>query len=109
MCRNTTAFRWRQFSITSWSGSMNDPHGGFASALVTPFTDEALAQSRRPPHVQRQSRAGYGATLLSGCYVTVHIYGPLARGPLDPVFFYAWWGCAALGAYWLLAGLFGRV
>jgi len=84
-----------------------DPHGGFASALVTPFT-EALAQSRRPPHAQRQSRAGYGATLLSGCYVTVHIYGPLARGPVDPAFFYAWVGCASLGAYLLLTGLFGR-
>ena len=24
------------------------------------------------------------------------------------MFHYAWWGCAALGAYWLLAGLFGR-
>ena len=34
--------------------------------------------------------------------------GPRASAPLDPVFLYAWWGCAALGAFWLLAGLFGR-
>jgi hypothetical protein len=85
-----------------------DPRAGLVSAVVTPFTDEAAAQSRRLPHGQRQSRAGYGAALLSGCYTTLDVCGPLARGPLDPMLHYAWWGCAALGGYWLLAGLFGR-
>jgi hypothetical protein len=79
---------------------------GPVSALTMPLADEADAQSRRPPHAQRQSRAGYGAALLSGCYTTLDVCGPLA--PLDPAFHYAWWGCAALGVYWLLAGLFGR-
>lgn len=85
-----------------------DPRAGLLSALFTPFADEAAAQSRRPPHAQRQSRAGYGAALLSGCTVTLDVCGPLALTPPAPVFLYAWCGCAALGVYWLLAGFFGR-
>jgi hypothetical protein len=85
-----------------------DPHAGFVSAFVAPFADEATAQSRRPPHAQRQSRAGCGAALLSGCYITLDVCGPLASSPAPPVLLYAWWGCAALGVYWLLAGLLGR-
>jgi hypothetical protein len=85
-----------------------DPHDNPVAALVAGIAEEAAAQRRRPPHAQRQSRAGYGATLLSGCYTTLGVWGPLARGPVDPVFHYAWWISAALGAYWLLAGLFGR-
>jgi hypothetical protein len=81
---------------------------GPLTAFTVPFADEATEQSRRPPHAQRQSRAGHGAALLSGCYSTLDVCGPLTRGPLDPVFHYAWWGFAALGVYWLLAGLFGR-
>ncbi|MGD0109060.1 MAG: hypothetical protein ABSC06_34255 [Rhodopila sp.] len=81
---------------------------GPLSAIAVAFADEAAAQSRRPPHMQRHARAGYGAALLSGCYCTLDLCGPLARGPLDPLLRYAWWGCAALGVYWLLAGLFGR-
>jgi hypothetical protein len=80
---------------------------GPLSAIAAVLADEATAQGRRPPQAQRQSRAGYGATLLSGCYTMLDVCGPLARGPLD-LFQYAWWGCAALGLYWLLAGLFGR-
>jgi hypothetical protein len=82
---------------------------GLISGLITPFADEATAQSRRPPHAQRQSRAGYGASLLSLCYATREVYGPLARWPVEPAFHYAWWGCAVLGGWWLLAGLFGRI
>jgi hypothetical protein len=85
-----------------------NPHAGFASALVEPLTGEAAAQSRRLPHAKRQSRAGYGASLLSGCYTTLDVCGPLAPSPAAPVFHYAWWGCAALGVWWLLAGMFGR-
>jgi hypothetical protein len=87
---------------------MSDTRGGLVSALVAPFADEAAAQSRRPPHAQRQSRAGYGAFLLSWCWLTLDLCGPLAPARIDPVLLYTWWGCAALGAYWLLAGLFGR-
>lgn len=87
---------------------MSDTRGGLLSALVAPFADEAAAQARRPPHAQRQSRAGYGAFCLSWCWVTLDLIGPLAPARIDPMFRYAWWGCAALGAYWLLAGLFGR-
>src|SRR4051812_27496402 len=87
---------------------MNDPRAGLASAFVTPFSDESAAQDRRPPHAQRQSRAGYGAALLSWCYTTFDVCGPRASAPLDPMFHYAWWGCAALGAFWLLTGLYGR-
>ena len=88
---------------------MSDTRGGLVTALVTPFADEAAAHSRRPPHAQRQSRAGYGAALLSGCYTTFDAFGPLAPAPAaTPVLLYAWWGCAALGVYWLLAGFFGR-
>ena len=76
-------------------------------ALVTPLADEAAAQSRRTPHAQRQSAAGYGAFLLCWCVVTFDVCGPVAPVP-PPVLFYAWWGAGALGAYWLLAGLFGR-
>jgi hypothetical protein len=86
---------------------MSDTRGGLISALVAPFADEAAAQARRPPHAQRQSRAGYGAFFLTWCYTTAGI-NPFAPDPLPPAFQYAWWGCAALGAYWLLAGLFGR-
>ena len=85
-----------------------DPRAGFTSALVTPFADEAAAQSRRPPHAQRQARAGYGAALLSGCYTTLDVCGPLVSGPVDPIFHYAWWGAAAFGVYWLLTGFFDR-
>lgn len=85
-----------------------DPRAGLMTALVTPLTDEAAAQGRRTPHARRQSRAGYGGALLSGCYCTFYVCGPGAGSPLDPMFQYAWWGCAALGVYWLLAGLFGR-
>jgi hypothetical protein len=80
---------------------------GPLSAIAAVLADEATAQGRRPPQTQRQSRAGYGATLLSGCYTMLDVCGPLARGPLDPMFQYAWWGCAVVGVYWLLAGLFG--
>jgi hypothetical protein len=83
-----------------------DPRAGLLSALFTPFADEAAAQARRPPHAQRQSRAGYGAALLSGCYTTLDVFGPLASVP--PALLYAWWCGAALGVYWLLAGFFGR-
>jgi len=76
--------------------------------LMSAFADEAAAQSRRPPHAQRQSRAGYGAFFLSWCWVTLDVCGPVAPMPPPPVLFYGWWGCAALGAYWLLVGLFGR-
>jgi hypothetical protein len=85
-----------------------DPRAGLAAAFVVPFADEAAAQSRRPLHAQRQSRTGYGATLLSWCYTTLNVCGPLAPVPLDPMFQYAWLGSAALGVFWLLAGLFGR-
>ncbi len=84
-----------------------NPRAGLAT-VVEPFIDEAVAQSRRPPHAQRQSRAGYGASLLAVCYATIGVYGPLARWPVEPVFRYAWWGCAVLGVCWLLAGLLGR-
>ena len=85
-----------------------DPRAGLPSALVTPFADEAAVQSRRPPHAQRQSRAGYGAFFLSWCWVTLEVCGPIAPVRIDPMFHYAWWGFAALGMFWLLAGLFGR-
>ncbi|MGD0107362.1 MAG: hypothetical protein ABSC06_25485 [Rhodopila sp.] len=78
------------------------------AAIASVFADEVAAQRRRPPHLQRQSRAGFGAALLSGCYCTLDLCGPLTRGPLDPLLIYAWWCCTALGVYWLLAGLFGR-
>jgi hypothetical protein len=87
---------------------VSDTRGGLITALVTPFADEAAAQARRPPHAQRQSRAGYGAFFLSWCWVTLDLCGPLAPARIDPMFRYAWWGCAALGAYWLLAGFLGR-
>ena len=63
---------------------MNDPRAGLATASATPFIDEAVAQSRRPPHAQRQSRAGYGAAVLSGCYTTFDVCGPGTPGSLDP-------------------------
>ncbi len=81
---------------------------GLITGLVTPFADEAIEQSRRPPHAQRQSRAGYGASLLAVCYATRALYGPLAHWPVDPRFHYAWWSCAAFGVWWLFTGLLGR-
>ena len=88
---------------------MSDPRvAGLASAVTAALSDEFAAHGRRPPHAQRQSRAGYGAALLSGCYSTLDGFGPRASVPLDPAFHYAWWGCAVLGTYWLLAGFFGR-
>jgi hypothetical protein len=83
---------------------VSDPRAGLVSAFVAPFADEAAAQSRRPPHAQRQSRAGYGAFLLSWC-VTMAGVNPFAPDPPPPALLYAWWGCAA---FWLLTGLFGR-
>jgi hypothetical protein len=85
-------------------------HGqdGLLTAIARTLAEEASAQARREPHAQRQSRAGYGAALLSGCYSTFDICGPGVAGPLDPRIHMAWWGCAALGALLLLAGLFGR-
>jgi hypothetical protein len=88
--------------------SGHDPRAGLVSALVSPFAEEAAAQSRRLPHAQRQSRAGYGAFFLCWCWITFDVCGPAASVPPPPALFYAWWGCAALGVYWLLAGLFGR-
>lgn len=85
-----------------------DPHDNPLSAIASAFADEAAKQSRRPPHAQRQSRAGWGGTLLSGCYTTLYIWGPLAPLPAPPVFHYVWWIAAAFGTYWMLAGLFGR-
>jgi hypothetical protein len=88
--------------------SGHDPRAGLLSALVPPFTDEATSQRSRPPHAQRQSRAGYGGFFLSWCWVTLDVCGPVAPVAPPLELFYAWWGCAALGAYWLLIGLFGR-
>jgi hypothetical protein len=85
-----------------------DLRAGWLSAPFTPFADEAAAQRRRMPHAQRQSRSGYGAAVLSGCYIMFDVCGPGTRGPLDLMLHYIWWGCAALGAFWLLAGFFGR-
>jgi hypothetical protein len=76
--------------------------------LVSAFADEAAAQRSRPPYIQRQSRAGYGAFCLAWCWVTLNMCGPFALITPPPVFLFGWWGCAALGTYWLLAGLFGR-
>jgi hypothetical protein len=86
-----------------------DPHAvDPLSAVAQAIADEAAAQRRRPPHAQRQVRGGWGGMLLSECYTTLDLWGPLARGPIDPVFHYAWWISAVFGAYWLFAGLFGR-
>jgi hypothetical protein len=85
-----------------------DPRAGLAAAFVVPFADEAAEQSRRPPHAQRQSRRGIGAALLSWCYTTLDVCGPLAPVSAAPVVQYVWLGCAALGVFWLLAGLVGR-
>jgi hypothetical protein len=85
--------------------SGRDPHAGLMSAFVAPFADEAAAQSRRTPHAQRQSRAGYGAALLSWCWITLDVCGPQTSA--SPALLYAWWGGAALGVYWLLAGFLG--
>ena len=88
--------------------SGHDPRAGLVSALVSPFAEEAAAQSRRLPEAQRQSRAGYGAFFLCWCWITFDLCGPNAPAWIDPTFRYAWWVGAALGTYWLLAGLFGR-
>lgn len=86
---------------------MSDPRvAGLASALLVPLAEEAAAQTRRPPHLQRQARAGLGAFLFSWCATLEHVCGPHVSAP--PVLHYAWWGCAALGTVLLLAGLFGR-
>lgn len=86
---------------------MSDPRvAGLASAFFVPLADEAAAQSRRPPHLQRQARAGLGAFLFSWCATMQHVCGP--HVPAPPVLHFAWWGCAALGVLLLFAGLFGR-
>lgn len=87
---------------------MSGNQSSLPADLLRPFVDEAAAQASRPPHAQRQSRAGYGATALSVCYTTIELFGPLARGPVAPAFLYGWWGCAAVGVWWLFAGLFRR-
>ncbi len=86
--------------------SGNQP--GLFSGVLAPIGEEVVEQSRRPPHAQRQARAGYGATFLTLCYVLLDVWGPAAHASPAPVFQYAWWAAAALGVMCLFSGLFGR-